>query len=164
MKPVTSQVLRRQLLTAATGIVLVAAGGTARASTPAEMLQAAETACLEQATSQGWRTDKTSVVSRRAIDSDRVEIVLNLTKDGVNQARLTCPFSVSTGVVGQLGAVGDQLKEGAERTDFGEDFSRSAATASDGSQGVNRALGWWLLLPIGLAGLSWAVLRGRASE
>jgi hypothetical protein len=164
MKPVTTKVLRRQLLTAATGIVLVAAGGTARASTQAELLQTAETACLEEAASQGWRTDQASVVSRRAIDSDRVEIVLDLTKDGVNQARLTCPFSASTGGVAQFGAVGDQLTKGGERTDFGKDFTRSMATAADTAQAVNRVRGWWLLLPIGLAGLSWAVLRGRAAD
>ncbi|TVS06084.1 MAG: hypothetical protein EA413_05240 [Cyanobium sp. PLM2.Bin73] len=128
------------------------------------MLQTAETACLEQAASQGWLTDQASVVSRRAIDSDRVEIVLDLTKDGVNQARLTCPFSARSGVVGQLGAVADQLKQGAERTDFGQDFSRSRATAADSAQAVNRGRGWWLLLPIGLAGLSWAVLRGRDAD
>ncbi|MFM9104290.1 MAG: hypothetical protein ACKOPS_24445 [Cyanobium sp.] len=121
------------------------------------MLQKAETACLGKATSEGWRADPSSVVSRRAIDADRVEIVLDLRKDGVNKARLTCPFSASKGVVG----LGDALKAGADRTDFGQDFSRSMATAASETQAVNRSHAWWLLLPIGLAGLSWAALRGR---
>jgi hypothetical protein len=161
MKPVTSQALRRPLLAAAAGVVLLAAGGIARASAPTDMLQTAEKACLETAASAGWRADQSSVVSRRAIDADRVEIVLDLSKDGVNKARLTCPFSARTGVVGEMGAA---LKGGADRTDFGEDFSRSMATATDAAQAVNRSHAWWLLLPIGLAGLSWAALRGRAGE
>ncbi len=160
MNPVTSQALRRPLLAAATGVVLLAAGGTAQASAPAEMLQKAETACLGKATSEGWRADPSSVVSRRAIDADRVEIVLDLSKDGVNKARLTCPFSASKGVVG----LGDALKAGADRTDFGQDFSRSMATAASETQAVNRSHAWWLLLPIGLAGLSWAALRGQGGD
>jgi hypothetical protein len=158
MNPVTSQALRRPLLAAATGVVLLAAGGIAQASAPADMLQRAETACLNQATSAGWRADPSSVVSRRAIDADHVEIVLDLTKNGVNKARLTCPFSASKGVLG----LGDALKAGADRTDFGRDFSRSMATAASETQAVNRSHAWWLLLPIGLAGLSWAALRGKA--
>jgi hypothetical protein len=158
MNPVTSQALRRPLLAAATGVVLLAAGGIAQASAPADMLQRAETACLNQATSAGWRADPSSVVSRRAIDADHVEIVLDLTKNGVNKARLTCPFSASKGVLGLV----DALKAGADRTDFGRDFSRSMATAASETQAVNRSHAWWLLLPIGLAGLSWAALRGKA--
>ncbi len=161
MKPVTSQALRRPLLAAAAGVVLLAAGGIARASAPTDMLQTAEKACLDKAASAGWRADQSSVVSRRAIDADRVEIVLDLSKDGVNKARLTCPFSARTGVVGEMGAA---LMGGTDRTDFGEDFSRSMATATDAAQAVNRSHAWWLLLPIGLAGLSWAALRGRAGE
>jgi hypothetical protein len=164
MNPVTSPALRRPLLAAATGAVLLAAGGIARASAPAEMLQKAETACLEKAASEGWRADQSSVVSRKAIDADRVEIVLDLTKDGVNTARLTCPFSASTGVVGNMGDLGAALQAGAERTDFGKDFSRSMGTAADATQAVTRSRAWWLLLPIGLAGVSWAALRGRAGE
>lgn len=160
MNPVTSHALRRPLLAAATGVVLLAAGGIAQASAPADMLQKAETACLDKATSAGWRADQSSVVSRRAIDADQVEIVLDLSKDGVNKARLTCPYSASKGVVG----LGEALKEGADRTDFGQDFSRSMATAASETQAVNRSHAWWLLLPIGLAGLSWAALRGKAEE
>lgn len=160
MKPVTSQALRGPLLAAATGLALLAAGGHAQASAPADMLQKAETACLSKATSEGWRADPSSVVSRRAIDADHVEIVLDLSKDGVNKARLTCPFSASKGVVG----LGDALKAGADRTDFGQDFSRSMATAASETQAVNRSHAWWLLLPLGLAGLSWAALRGRGDD
>jgi hypothetical protein len=164
MKPAPSLALRRPMIALAAGLSLLAAGSIARASAPDAMLQTAETACLAKATSEGWSADASSVVSRRAIDADRVEVVLDLSKDGVNKARLTCPFSARTGVVGQMGALGDALQSGVDRTDFGEHFSRSMATAADASQAVNRSHGWWLLLPIGLAGLSWAALRRRAGE
>jgi hypothetical protein len=161
MNPATSPHLRLPLLVAAASAVVLAAGGIARASLPEEMLQKAETACLEKATSEGWRADQSSVVSREAIDDEQVKIVLDLSKDGVNTARLTCPFSARTGVVGQMGALGEALNAGAERTDFGQDFVRSMATAADSAQAVNRSQAWWMLLPIGLAGISWAALRGR---
>jgi hypothetical protein len=164
MNPVYIPAMCRPLLATALGMAVLTAGSIARANAPADMLQTAETACLEKAASDGWRADQASVVSRRAIDDDRVEIVLDLTKDGVNTARLTCPFSIRSGVVGQIDAMGEALKGGAERTDFGQDFVRSMATAADATQAVNRNHAWWMLLPIGLAGISWAALRGRDGE
>jgi hypothetical protein len=164
MNPATSQPLRWPLLAAAatvTSAVVLAAGGIARASLPEEMLQKAETACLEKATSEGWRADPSSVVSREAIDDEQVKIVLDLSKDGVNKARLTCPFSTRTGMVGQMGALGEALQAGADRKDFGQDFVRSMATAANPAQAVNRSDAWWLLLPTGLAGIIWTALRGR---
>jgi hypothetical protein len=155
MKPATSQALRRPMIALATGVTLLVAGGIAQASAPEAMLQTAETACIAKATSEGWTANASSVVSRRAIDANNVEIVLNVSRDGVNTARLTCPFTAGSGLAVQAGE---------PRTDFGEHFSRSMATAADASEAVNRSHGWWLLLPIGLAGLSWAALRRRAGE
>ncbi len=158
MNPATSQPLRWPLL--AVGVAVLAAGGSSWASVPDEMLKKAEAACLEKAASEGWRADQSSVVSREAIDDEQVKIVLDLSKDGVSKARLTCPYSTRTGVVGQMGALGEALQAGANRKDFGQDFVRSMATASNPAEAVNRSDAWWLLLPIGLAGIIWTALRG----
>ena len=161
MNPAIPQPLRWPLLASAAGVLVLASGGFARASVPAEMLQKAETACLKKAASEGWRADQSSVVSRQALDGDQVKVVLDLSKDGVTKARLTCPFSISTGMVGQMGALGEALQAGADRTDFGQDFVRSMATAANPAEAVDRSDAWWLLLPIGLAGIVWTALRSR---
>jgi hypothetical protein len=158
-----SSPLRQVLLVSAASLGLLTAGGAARAASSAEMLRAAEAACLESAGQRGWRPELARVVSSRAIDADKVEIVLDLSKDGVNTARLTCPYSARQGVMGQLGGMAEKLGAGADRTDFGSDFSRSMATAAQEAEAVNRSRAWWLLLPVGLAALSWAALRGRDS-
>jgi hypothetical protein len=154
MNQVNPTRLRRGLLTAVAGLALLGGADAAHAASSEELLRTARSACLQNAASQGWLTDKASVLSSRAIDADRVEIVFNLTRDGVNQARLTCPYSVRQGVLGSLNGT-------VERTDFGKDFSRSMATTGNTGRPVDRSRGWWLLLPVGLAGLSWAALRGR---
>lgn len=153
--------LRRGLLTAATSVALLGGAAAAHAASSEDLLRAARSACLQQAASQGWKTDQASVVSSRSLDADRVEIVFNLTRDGIHQARLTCPYSVRQGVLGTLGQLGAQVNGTVDRTDFGTDFSRSMATTGETGQPVDRSRGWWLLLPIGLAGLSWAALRNR---
>jgi len=146
--------LHRGLLTAAAGLALIGGADAAHAAASEELLSTARSACLQQAANQGWLTDQAQALSSRAIDADRVEVVFNLTRDGVNQARLTCPYSVRQGVL-------DSLNGTVERTDFGKDFSRSMATTGDTGKPVDRSRGWWLLLPVGLAGLSWAALRNR---
>lgn len=153
--------LRRGLLTAAATLALLGGHDAAQAVSSEELLRTARTSCLRQAASQGWKTDQATVVSSRTLDADRVEIVFNLTRDGVQQARLTCPYSVHQGVLGTLGQLEAQVNGNVARTDFGTDFSRSMATTGDGGRPVDRSRGWWLLLPIGLAGLSWAALRNR---
>ncbi len=164
MNQVTQTRLRRGLLTAVAGFALLGGADAAHAASSEELLRTARSACLQNAASQGWLTEKASVLSSRAIDADRVEIVFNLTRDGVNQARLTCPYSVRQGVLGNLGDLGAAVNGNVERTDFGKDFSRSMATTGNAGQPVDRSRGWWLLLPVGLAGLSWAALRGRDQE
>jgi hypothetical protein len=156
--------LRQLLLVSAAGLGLLVAAGPSRAASSAEMLRTAEAACLQSASQQGWRRDLARVVSSRAIDAERVEIVFDLSKDGVDTARLTCPYSARQGVMGQLGAAADKLASGANRTDFGADFGRSMGTAAQATEAVNRSRAWWLLLPLGLAALSWAALRGRDAD
>ncbi len=110
------------------------------------MINQAEAACLESAGKEGWRSDLAKVISTKAIDADKVEVVLDLTKDGTHTARLTCPYSLSQGV-----------------GKFGDNFAKSMATTVSAADELNRTRIWWLLLPIGLAVISWSVLRGRDS-
>jgi len=86
--------------TAAIGL----ASGAARALSADELLKNAQAACLESAAKAGWQTEAAKVVSSKSIDADKVEVVLDLTKDGTNFARLTCPYSASKGVIGALDA------------------------------------------------------------
>jgi hypothetical protein len=159
--------LRRLLLAAAAGLSLVAAGDAARAASSETMLRTAENACLDAAVQQGWRRDLAKVVSSRAVDADRVEVVFDLSRDGRQSARLTCPYSARQGVVGQLNAMGSKLGATSDRSDFGKDFTKSMSTAGNAGGPVDRSRAWWLLLPVGLAALAWAGLRnreGRAAE
>jgi len=143
--------LARLLLPSAAALSLVALAGPALALSPEEMIQKAEAACLEAAAAQGWNKEAAKVVSTKALDADKVEVVFDLTKEtvlkeGVNSARLTCPYSVSQGV-GNFGGL--------------PDMSAPAAPVADAGTPVNRSKAWWLLLPIGLGLASWAALRGR---
>jgi hypothetical protein len=125
---------------------LLAMAGPGMAMSPQEMIKKAEAGCLESAAKDGWRADGAKVVSAKALDTDKVEVILDLTKDGANTARLTCPYSVSQGV-----------------GKFGDNFAKSMATTVSTAQEFNATRVWWLLLPIGLAVISWSVLRGRDS-
>jgi hypothetical protein len=161
MNQVNNSGLRRALIAAVTGLAMGFGADAVHAANSDAMLETARKACLESAASQGWQTNSAKVISSKAIDPDRVEIVFDLTKDGVNIARLTCPYSAKQGVLGKLGSLtGDNV----ERKDFGKDFSRSMATAANEAQAVNRSRAWWLLLPVALAGLSWAALRGSEED
>jgi len=127
---------------------LAALTAPARALEPKEMIETAKVACLESAGKNGWQTEVAEVISARTLDSDRVEVVFNLTRDGGStKARLTCPYSVSKGVVGTLGEAASGLVEPVAAPDLGVPVDRNKA--------------WWLLLPIGLGLLSWAALRGK---
>lgn len=125
---------------------LLAVAGPSQALSPQEMIKNAEKGCLESAAKEGWRADRAKVISARALDTDKVEVVLDLTKDGTNSAQLTCPYSVSQGV-----------------GKFGDNFAKSMATTVSAGDEFKRTRLWWLLLPIGLAVVSWNVLRGRDS-
>jgi hypothetical protein len=87
------------------------------------------------------------------VDADKVEVVFDLTKDGTNTARLTCPYSLSKGVATTFG--------GAETPVETTPAPAETTTTTDTGTGVNP---WWLLLPLGLGLLSWAALRGKKED
>lgn len=132
---------------AALGLWAVAA--PALAVSGEELIRKAESECLDAASSKGWNRELARVVSSRQLDADKVEVVFDLTKDGVNTARLTCPYSVSQGV-GVFGGL--------------PDLGAVTALPRDVGLPVRRGRAWWLLLPLGLALVSWAALRGRREE
>ena len=149
----SSHSMQRFFLASVASLGLLAAAGPALANTAAqdEAIKTATAACLDSAGKQGWRSDLAKVISSRAIDADKVEVVFDLTKDGTNTARLTCPYSLSKGVADTFGGATTPAAEPAAEPTTTAD----AGTSVDG----NRA--WWLLLPLGLGLLSWAALRGR---
>ena len=147
----SSPSLRRLLVVSAASLGLLAAAGPALAVSTDEAIKTATAACLDSAGKQGWRTDLAKVISSRSVDADKVEVVFDLTKDGTNTARLTCPYSLSKGVGAAFGGATTPAAEPAAEPTTTAD----AGTPVDG----NRA--WWLLLPLGLGLLSWAALRGR---
>lgn len=152
---------RALLLASAAGLSFAVAGPAAVAATPDQMLRSAESACLDAAVQQGWRRDLAKVVSSRSLDAERVEVIFDVSRDGINTARLTCPFSARQGVMGQIGAMGAKLGVNADHSDYGKEFIKSMGTAGDAGGPVNRSRAWWLLLPVGLAALCWAAMRGR---
>lgn len=156
--------VRPLLLASAASLGLLVSGGAGFAASGEEMLRTAEAACLDAAVAQGWQRDLAKVVSSRSIDADQVELVLDLSRDGKNTARLTCPFSAKQGVVGKLAAVGEKLGGDTKRTDFGKDFTKSMSTAGDAGTPVDRARGWWLLLPVGITIACWGFLRSREGD
>jgi hypothetical protein len=66
--------------------------------------------------------------------------------------------------MGQIGAVGSKLGANADQNDFGKEFTKSMSTAGNAGGPVDRSRAWWLLLPVGLAALCWAALRGRDQQ
>ena len=146
----SSRSMQRFFLVSAASLGLLAAAGPVLAVSTEEALKTATAACLDSAGKQGWRTDLAKVISSRSIDADKVEVVFDLTKDGTNTARLTCPYSLSKGVASTFG--------GAE-TPVETTPAPVETTTTD--TGVNP---WWLLLPLGLGLLSWAALRGKTED
>jgi hypothetical protein len=150
----SSRSLQRFFLVSAASLGMLAAAGPALALTPEEGIKTATAACLDSAGKQGWRTDLAKVISSRAIDADKVEVVFDLTKDGTNTARLTCPYSLSKGVATTFGTNNETAVATPE----------PAAPAPDAGTAVDPGRAWWLLLPLGLGLLSWAALRGKKEE
>jgi hypothetical protein len=144
--------MQRFFLVSAASLGLLAAAGPVLAVSTEEALKTATAACLDSAGKQGWRTDLAKVISSRSIDADKVEVVFDLTKDGTNTARLTCPYSLSKGVASTFG--------GAE-TPVETTPAPVETTTTDTGTGLNP---WWLLLPLGLGLLSWAALRGKTED
>lgn len=117
--------------TAAIGL----ASGAAKALSADELLKNAQAACLESAAKAGWQTDAAKVVSSKSIDADKVEVVLDLTKDGTNTARLTCPYSASKGVIGALDATKNVVAslEGSKTPGSAKESPYAAAKDEEGS-------------------------------
>ncbi|MFN5118275.1 MAG: SH3 domain-containing protein [Cyanobacteriota bacterium] len=154
--PTTRTTLGRLVISSAAALSLATIAGNAMAMSSEEMISTAKTACLESAAKDGWKTDLAKVISSKVIDADKVEVVFDLTKDGTNTARLTCPFSLSKGVVG---ALGEAVKTTTEAVPAVEAPVAEAPAAEPGAA-VDRNRAWWLLLPLGLGLASWAALRG----
>ena len=148
----SSRSMQRFFLVSAASLGLLAAAGPVLAVSTEEALKTATAACLDSAGKQGWRTDLAKVISSRSVDADKVEVVFDLTKDGTNTARLTCPYSLSKGVATTFG--------GAE-TPVETTPAPVETTPTETATGVNP---WWLLLPLGLGLLSWAALRGKTED
>ena len=149
----SSRAMQRFFLVSAASLGLLAAAGPVLAVSTEEALKTATAACLDSAGKQGWRTDLAKVISSRSVDADKVEVVFDLTKDGTNTARLTCPYSLSKGVATTFG--------GAETPVETTPAPAETTTTTDTGTGVNP---WWLLLPLGLGLLSWAALRGKTED
>jgi len=154
----SSRSMQRLFLVSAATLGLLAAAGPALALTPEEGIKTATAACLDSAGKQGWRTDLAKVISSRAIDADKVEVVFDLTKDGTNTARLTCPYSLSKGVANAFGGANTAAADTAAAT---ATAPADTTTTQDTGTAVNPGRAWWLLLPLGLGLLSWAALRGK---
>jgi hypothetical protein len=152
----SSRSMQRFFLVSAASLGLLAASGPAMAVSTEEALKTATAACLDSAGKQGWRTDLAKVISSRSVDADKVEVVFDLTKDGTNTARLTCPYSLSKGVATTFG--------GAETPAEPTPAPVETTTTQDAGTAVNPGRAWWLLLPLGLGLLSWAALRGKTED
>jgi len=148
----SSRSMQRFFLVSAASLGLLAAAGPVLAVSTEEALKTATAACLDSAGKQGWRTDLAKVISSRSIDADKVEVVFDLTKDGTNTARLTCPYSMSKGVATTFGGA----ETPAETTP-----APVETPPTEPATGVNP---WWLLLPLGLGLLAWAALRGKTED
>jgi hypothetical protein len=148
------RVFPRLLIASAASVGLLAVGSNALAASTAELIKTAETACLEAATAQGWRADLAKVISSKAINADKVEVVFDLTKDGTNTARLTCPYTVGQGV-------GGTFAPAAEAPAAAPATPAEPVAPVDTGTPVDQGKAWWLLLPLALGLGSWLWLRGR---
>jgi len=157
----THRPLRGALLVSAAALGLLAAGPVHAALSGPEAIRTATAACLDSAGKQGWRTDLAKVISSRSVDADKVEVVFDLTRDGTNTARLTCPYSLSKGVAANFGdSAGNAAAGAADVVGNAADATASDATAN-AAAAVNPGRAWWALLPLGLGLLGWAGLRGK---
>ena len=156
-----SRVFPRLLIASAASVGLLAAGSNALAANTAELIKTAEGACLQAATAQGWRADLAKVISSKALSADKVEVVFDLSKDGVNTARLTCPYTVGQGVGGAFAARTDAPAGSAAAPAESAAVPLEAAPIADAGTPVDQGKAWWLLLPLALGLGSWLWLRGR---
>jgi len=138
----SSRSMQRFFLVSAASLGLLAAAGPALAVSTEEAIKTATAACLDSAGKQGWRTDLAKVISSRSVDADKVEVVFDLTKDGTNTARLTCPYSLSKGVGTTFGG------NDTAAADTTTTAPAETTTTQDTGTAVNPGRAWWLLLPL----------------
>lgn len=139
-------------------VTLFGAANQAFAATTEERIKAAEASCLEAAGKLGWRTDLAKVISAKEISAEKVEVVYDLTKDGKNTARLTCP------VTNGKATFTAPAETAAAPAPAPEPVAEPAPAPVAEAPAANPVNPWWLLLPLGLALASWAALRGRNEE
>ena len=155
--------LSRLMVASAATLTLFGAANQAFALTTEERIKTAETACLDAAGKLGWRTDLAKVISAKEIDADKVEVIFDLTKDGKNTARLTCPYTHGQA---SFGKPAETATPAAAPEPVAEPAPAPAPAPEPVAQApsANPVNPWWLLLPLGLALASWAALRGRNEE
>ncbi len=141
-------------------VTLFGAANQAFAATTEERIKAAEASCLEAAGKLGWRTDLAKVISAKEISAEKVEVVYDLTKDGKNTARLTCPVTNGKATFAAPAETAATPAPAPEPAPAAEPAPAPVAEAP----AANPINPWWLLLPLGLALASWAALRGRNEE
>ncbi len=146
------------MVASAATLTLFGAANQAFALTTEERIKTAETACLDAAGKLGWRTDLAKVISAKEIDADKVEVIYDLTKDGKNTARLTCPYTNGKATIGAP----TETAAAPEPAPVPEPAPAPEPVAE--APAANPINPWWLLLPLGLALASWAALRGRNEE
>lgn len=145
--------LSRLMVASVATVTLFGAANQAFALTTEERIKTAEAACLQHAGELGWRTDLAKVISSKEINADKVEVVYDLTKDGKNMARLTCPFTEGKASFAAPAETAAAPTPAPEPAPAPEPVAEAPA--------ANPVNPWWLLLPLGLALASWAALRGR---
>jgi hypothetical protein len=177
---------RHLLLTSCTlGLAWAAASGQPSLAAAADdPLMSAEKACLQSATSNGYKTEGGTA---KAVDADNIDVPLELSRDGSPATQVTCRYTVSSGLASLTGNVKASSRKASpfaaakDETDEEEGSSPSAAVAGGpratttkkaspyaaAKDEMNLAFGpalgrlWLLLLPAGLAAGSYVYLRKR---
>jgi hypothetical protein len=147
-------------------------------------IRSAEQACLQNATSNGYKAEAGKA---SAPDGDNVDVPLELSREGSPATKVTCRYSVKSGLASLTGTVKASSRKASpfaaakDETADGEHASQAApvaggtqapgskkaspyAAAKDEMQlSFGPALGrlWLLLVPVGLAAGSYAYLRKR---
>lgn len=185
--------LPRHLFLTACGLGLAwsATIAPAGAAAPAaEALKTAEQACLQSASSNGYKAETGKVT---ALDAETIAVPLQLSRSGSPATSVTCRFSVSTGLASLSGTASAGSSKAspfaaAKDETAGSAAANPAAAAAAGAGNsqspvskkaspyaaakdeLNLAFGpalgrlWLLLVPVGLAAGSYVYLRQRDDQ